>query len=876
MKNDSARLDAAIEEVRSADLNREQMRSAALRVAERLGIEEMKASVASLDHAAIESCDDVGLLLGSYRAGTLSESRSLLVRSHLRECGACQRQFRSGTQRVDWSSPQWPTRTEAHSPAFRSRIWRWSLAPALAVLVVAFFLYRTFWQVPPGVRAEVVSIEGSAYGIANSVDRRLAAGDALAEGDHLRTSGGAHAMLRLSDGSLVEVNERSMLAVGARGRDMTVELDNGAVIVEAAKRSSGHLYLKTPDCRVAVTGTIFSVNSGIKGSRVGVLRGSVDVSHAGIESTVNAGDQIATSDNLSSEPLQDQFGWSHEKDKFLPLLAQLTSLQHRIGEIPFPQPRYTSDLLPRMPSDTLLYVTIPNLGDFLSQANSIFQEQLKQSPELQAWWGRGHDRDTAELDSLVQKLHTVSEYLGEEIVVVGMKRNNEGNHPSLAILADLRKGGLEDVLRQDFASSDPNNSIVVLNEQSLASASSSRKLNGKFALLREHEVIFSSDLATLKQLNAQLNAGSSGFTDGDFGKQISAAYGRGAGVVLAADLHRMYEAMHPVRSTQGHGEQAFEQSGMDGIEYLIAEHRESNGKPDNHVNLQFSGTRQRVASWLGSPAPFGSLDFVSSHASVVIAGLSKDPKSIADDILSMAATRNGGKTVDWDTAEQALHVNLRDDLAANLGGEFLLSLDGPVIPTPSWKAVIEVHNSARLEQTLERLAQVVRDPDAQKGKGFHGIQIDASQVGSQTFYAVHEISSGTVIANYTFAESYMILAPTRALLLEALQTKANGDSLARSSAFKAMLPKDENENYSAVAYQNLTPVLEPLLAQMSGESADTLRKISADARPTAICAWGRDNRIEAASDSKLFGFDFLTLGSLLGSRNKMPPSSVRN
>jgi FecR protein/Protein of unknown function (DUF3352) len=667
-----------------------------------------------------------------------------------------------------------------------------------------------------------------------------------------------------------------MLGVGARGHDMTVSVDNGAVIVEAAKRSSGHLYIKTPDCRVAVTGTLFSVNSGIKGSRVGVLRGSVDVSHAGVDTTVNAGDQIATSDNLSPAPLQDQIAWSHDKDKFLPLLAQLSTLQHRIGEIPFPAPRYASDLLQRVPSDTLLYITIPNLGDFLSQANTIFQEQLKQSPELQAWWGRGHDGDSAQMDSLIEKLHTVSEYLGEEVVVVGMKRNDDSKNPAIAVLADLRKSGLEDVLRQQFASFDSGHGLVLLNEQTLASEAPSKTSHGAYALIRQHEVVFSTDLATLTQLNTQLNAGPSGFAAGAFGQQISAAYDRGAGVVLAADIHRMFDALHPLKNTQGHGQQALEQSGMNGIQYLIAEHRERNGTPENHLNLQFSGTRQRVASWLAAPAPMGSLEFVSSHASVVVAGLTKDPKNIADDILSMASTGNGGKKLDWSSSEQALHVNLRDDLAANLGGEFLVSLDGPVLPTPSWKAVIEVHNPAQLEQTLERLSQAVRNPQTQSGKGFQGIQIDSSQVGTQTFYAVHEVGSGTIVANYTFADSYMILAPTRALLLEALQTKANGDSLARSSAFKALLPKDENENYSAIAYQNLSPVLQPLLTQMSGESADALRKISADARPTAVCAWGRDNRIEAASDSRLFGFDFLTLGSLLGSRNKPALTSVQN
>jgi hypothetical protein len=78
-----------------------------------------------------------------------------------------------------------------------------------------------------------------------------------------------------------------------------------------------------------------------------------------------------------------------------------------------------------------------------------------------------------------------------------------------------------------------------------------------------------------------------------------------------------------------------------------------------------------------------------------------------------------------------------------------------------------------------------------------------------------------------------------------------------------------------VAYQNLSPVLTPLLSQFNGESANAIRKLAADSRPTAICAWGKESRIEVASDSRLFGFDFLTLGAVLDSRNKFARQSVK-
>jgi len=871
-QHDETRLETAIQALRADAPDPVEISGSARRIAGRLGVEGLDDSVTS----AIENCDDVQRLLTSYRAGGLSAGRSLLVEAHLRDCGACLRQYRSrtGNARVDWSAPK-----ATRAFVWRPRVLGWALAPCLALLATSFFVYRAYWQVPPGVRAQVESIDGSAYLISDAGDRRLAPGDSLSEGERLRTNGGAHTVLRLSDGSTVEVNERSVLGIGARGHNMTVSLDNGAVIVQAAKRFSGHLYVKTPDCRVAVTGTVFSVNSGIKGSRVAVLQGSVQVMHSGVDSLIHAGDQLATYDSSNPAPVNEQIAqqisWSHDRDKYLPLLAQFAVLEHRIGEIPFPQPRYKSDLLERVPADTLLYISIPNLGDFMSEANSIFHDQLKQSPALQQWWAHDGGHNTAELDSLVDKLHDMSRYLGDEIVVVGLKQSGQGNQPGFAIVADVQKSGLDDFLNTQFASSGSARGLTVFNEQSLASASaSSKEETGGYALIRQHEAVFSNSIATLKQLDAQLNAGASGFATGEFGKQITAAYGRGAGVILAADIHSMFGSGADLQRSSRIHTGAVEESGMDGVRYLIAEHRETNGAPENHLNLQFSGTRQRVASWLAAPAPIGSLDFVTPNAAIAAAVLSKDPKAIADDIMAMTATGNGTGNRDWSEAEAKLHINIRDDLAANLGGDFLMALDGPVLPTPSWKAVIEVHDSERLEQTLEQLVQSIRN-ETQNEKNRHDIAIEPSQVGSQRFYSIRDVTSGTSVAEYTFADGFMIIAPNRALIIEALRTHSSGNSLARSAGFKALLPKDENENYSAVAYQNLSPVLTPLLSQFSGESAEAIRKMAADARPTAICAWGKDSRIEVASDSHLFGFDFLTLGTLLNSRNKVAVQNVR-
>jgi len=304
---------------------------------------------------------------------------------------------------------------------------------------------------------------------------------------------------------------------------------------------------------------------------------------------------------------------------------------------------------------------------------------------------------------------------------------------------------------------------------------------------------------------------------------------------------------------------------------LIAEHREVNGQPENRVNLQFSGVRQGVVSWLAAPAPIGSLNFVSPNAAIAVAGLSKDPKAIADDLIAMAAA-NGSQSNGLTEAEQKLQINFRDDIAANLGGDFLLSLDGPVVPTPSWKVVIEVNNSDSLEQALERMTAAIRQQAPANAP--HSITIEPSDANGQRYYFVQDTVTGYTVAQYTYADGYMIVAPSRALLIQALQTYSTANSLANSAAFKALLPKDANENCSAVAYQNLTPVLTPLLGQLSGETASAVSELASDARPTVVCARGEENSIQAASDSRLFGFDFLALGTLIHDGNKHTNASV--
>src|SRR6185437_10598019 len=133
------------------------------------------------------------------------------------------------------------------------------------------------------------------------------------------------------------------------------------------------------------------------------------------------------------------------------------------------------------------YVSIPIFFFKQKTAYEIFHDQLKQSPALQQWWDRGSQHNTAQLDALVNQIHEVSEYLGDEVVVVGVQQTGAPRSaPGFAVVADLQRSGLGDELKAVAPS------ITVFDEASLATAqASAQDRQGLFALVRQQEVVFS-------------------------------------------------------------------------------------------------------------------------------------------------------------------------------------------------------------------------------------------------------------------------------------------------------------------------------------------------------------------------------------------------
>ena len=248
----------------------------------------------------IHGCDDFQSLIPAYLDGKLSTARTLLLEDHSNECIPCRQELKAQRAFAAAKSamfvPRQPARRsnagtathdakrmehalKSHAGASRPRWSSVSGSPECSCTSVS--------TCPAArLRRRSKMLTARFMWFPTPETRQLAAGEQLQKGERVRTAKDSNAVLRLADGSTVEMRERSEFSVSENMRGVTIKLDRGDVIVEAAKQHNGRLYVQTPDSLVSVKGTIFAVESGTKGSRVSVVEGEVKVNHAGKDETL--------------------------------------------------------------------------------------------------------------------------------------------------------------------------------------------------------------------------------------------------------------------------------------------------------------------------------------------------------------------------------------------------------------------------------------------------------------------------------------------------------------------------------------------------------------------------------------------------------------
>jgi ferric-dicitrate binding protein FerR (iron transport regulator) len=838
----------------------------------------------------IQGCEDFRSLIPAYLDGKLSPARTMLLEDHSNECIPCRRELkaqRSGSTAKVAAAATGERRTVRGNANWWGNFnaLRWGVA-ALVVLslgLASMFMYERLDLSGRTLAATVENANGAVYVVSDQQSRQLVAGEQLQKGETVRTAKDSNAVLRLADGSTVEMRERSEFSVSENMRGVTIKLDRGDVVVEAAKQHNGRLYVQTPDSLVSVKGTIFGVESGTKGSRVSVVEGEVKVDHAGKEETLLPGDQTTTNPNLDKAPVQQTLAWSRNASRYATLVADLAKLRHDVGQqLVRPGVRYSSKFVDLVPANTVFYAALPNLSESLAESERIMQERISQNPALAEWW-KGHKNDGLN-EQTMNRIHEFGSQLGDEIVVAaGMDARNEPS--GVLVLGELKNAAsfrtyLDGQIANFAKDTGDSLNVRIVDDPMTATATAALAGEKKGSAKSElfvwiHDNIFaaSPQIESLRGFATTLNAPqANSFATSPFHQRIVDVYNDGAGLVVAADLQRI------VTQAAGKVDTPEEQRHVDGLKQLgvmnlrdfVVEQKEVGGKTLSRAALTFSEPNRGIASWLAAPGSMGTLDFISPNANVATAFVVKNPAMLVDDLLGFLETADPKMRTQLDEIQKQQGLDIRNDFAATLGGEFAFAIDGPILPTPSWKIILEVYDQAKLQDTFVRAVEKLNQFAVLSGKG--SLSIETSTAGDRTYYKLRSADGGPEV-NYTYANGYLVAAPSRALLEQAISNRDAGNTLVRSSRFRSTLPQDGNTNFSAILYHDLAPLIGPLAEKMknaAGAATDqdrqALASIDANAPPTLVYAYAEGDRITLSANTEGGAFG-LSPASLIGLPN---------
>jgi len=538
-----------------------------------------------------------------------------------------------------------------------------------------------------------------------------------------------------------------------------------------------------------------------------------------------------SSASLANSPLTADF------KKYPGLAPALDQLGQQLQTLQFPAPRTNDAMLPLLPSSTNFFAALPNYGDTVRQAVDIFERQLQQSPALRDWWTHGETAKSGpKLEAALQRFAELSGYLGDEVVISAAIDSKD---PQFLIMAQVQKSGLKQALQQFVqqmqVSAGSIQPIHILEPQELATLQVSAKPQPLLVLVRPDFVVATSNLATLRTFNAQLDKRGAAFSSTLFGQRIAKAYDGGADTVGAADLHDIIRQLIP---PDAKSQSMLKSSGLSDVKYLVWNHTRNGNQSLSESELSFTGPRRGIASWIAAPTQLGSLDFVSPTALMCVSMNLKSPAQIFEDIEQFSGT-TGPNNCALCLQAQAMGIDIENDVLRQLSGEITIELDSVQnLEQPEWKLIFRVVDAQRLQQTLTRLMTAANVPAQQYTDGgvtYHVIQTPSPKGAKEVAYA--------------FVSGYVIFTSSREALQQAVRAHQTGESLAHSSKFLASLPSGHPTGESLLMYQDPTAIAKLQLQQMPPEIVQSFTALNAQAAPTVVTAYAAPESIRAVSTS---------------------------
>jgi hypothetical protein len=768
---------------------------------------------ANVANAGNLTCVEFRQDLHAYLRKELADPRRLLVEDHLSRCAGCR--ARIAELKGERPVVAMPGSVSGRSQGGPSSRWtRWgSLAAAAALLLAVGYLARGAIDgllAPGGPRATVVSVDGGLYRLAAS---SLQAGAAIGDRESVRTGPGARAVLRLADGSTIDVNERTELFVTAAWSGQTIHLRRGDIIVKAAKQRSGRLQVLTRDSVASVKGTVFAVSAGMGGSVVSVVEGSVAVNQPGKELLLSPGEQAASIPSLASSVVT-AVAWSPDAESYLELLRSFVKIERELANFPA-ELRTTSGLLSYLPAGAVVYGTVPNPGVTINRALSLAEEQSAQNATFGAWWNSETGRLLREMTNRVQSVNSL---LGDEIV----------------FCASLP--GLDEPVP-----------IVMARVQPGKRAELTTALQGLFAAAGEAPASYSvsDDLMVVSNSPAHLTWAVTHLGQGagsPFGAALAERYRRGVGWLVAMDA--------PPLVTMGSNDDAppVEFAGMIGMKYIFLEQRAPAGATENEVTFAFQGTRTGMGSWLADAGSLGAAEYLPADALVAGYVSTREPLQLFEELTAQITRSEPEFERGLADLDGKLGAGFVQNLAAALGTEAALALTGFSTNGPTWLMATVANNPTTIDGSLQRLVEAFNaelSPDEQSKR----IVFSQESAGGRTWNTIRP--GGLPLAfTWTYDQGYMVAASDRASAERGIATRNSGTPLIWSPEFLAQLPSSAGLHPSAFGWLNAKGALGMLSALTSNPAVS---EILAGRDPILVVFDGSPEQIHAASRTAISG-----------------------
>jgi FecR-like protein/putative zinc finger protein len=787
------RLERALQEMKEEDVDAGAIEAARARVWD------------TVTNAAAVTCAEFRQDFHAYLSRELGDNRRLLVEDHLSRCPGCR--ARIAEMKGERQIVAMPRRSS-------SRWVQWGALAAAAALVLAIvYLGRDVidgMMAPGGPRATVVSANGGLYRLPAG---SLGTGAAIGEHESVRTGPGAHAVLRLADGSMVDVNERTELFVTAAWSGQAIHLQRGDVIVKAAKQRRGHLRVLTRDSIASVKGTVFAVSAGIGGSVVSVVEGSVAVNQPGREVLLSPGQQAASMPALETS-VATAVSWSPDAQYYLELLASVVKIEH---ELNFPaELRTNSGLLPYLPAGAIVFGTVPNPGLTIDRALFLAEEQSAQNATFGAWW---NSEAGQQLRQMTERVQSVNPLLGDEIVFCASP--GPDGEPMPIVMARVQPG------RRAELSTALAELLAAAGDESPASYSVSNDL-----------MVVSNSSSHLAWALAHLRQGA----NSPFAAAIRERYQRGIGWLIGIDAPPL------VATTTDDDAPPIKLAGMIGTKYIFLEQRAPGGAVENEVTFAFQGARTGMGSWLADAGSGGAAEYLPVDALAAGYVSTREPLQLFEEFAAQITKADPDFERGLATMDEKLGAGFVQNLTAALGTEAALALTGLSPGGPTWVMASVAYNPAVIDSSIQKVVDTFNAELAPEDQGKR-IVLEEESAGGRTWSTLKPggVPVGIV---WTYDGGYLVAGSDRAVAERAIATRNGGSPLIWSPEFLGQLPSSAGLHPSAFAWLNAKGALGVLSALTSNPAT---KELVAGHDPILVVFDGTPEQIHAASRTRISG-----------------------